>query len=90
MNQNRQASSITSRRCSGPSSRPDIYTFAPTDAVPDALVLQCSTVAVEIDGDEPVMRVAYVDDDNAQFTAEVTRSPRASPHSPRCSFIQRR
>ena len=38
---------------SGPNSRPDIYTFAPTDAVPDALVLQCSTVAGEIDGDEP-------------------------------------
>ena len=69
-NPNRQASSITSRRCSGPNSRPDIYTFAPTDAVPDALVLQCSTVAGEIDGDEPVMRVAYVDDDDAQFTAE--------------------
>lgn len=79
MNQNRQASSITSRRCSGPSSRPDIYTFAPTDAVPDALVLQCSTVAVEIDGDEPVMRVAYVDDDDAQFTAEGDEIPEGEP-----------
>ena len=40
--------------------RPDIYTFAPTDVVPEALILQCSTVASEIEGDEPVMRVAYV------------------------------
>ena len=79
MNQNRQASSITSRRCSGPSSRPDIYTFAPTDAFPDALVLQCFTVAGEIDGDEPVMRVAYVDDDDAQFTAEGDEIPEGEP-----------
>ena len=79
MNQNRQASSITSRRCSGPSSRPDIYTFAPTDAVPDALVLQCFTVDGEIDGDEPVMRVAYVDDDDAQFTAEGDEIPEGEP-----------
>jgi hypothetical protein len=33
--------------------RPDVYTFAPTDVVPDALILQCSTVAGEIEGDEP-------------------------------------
>ena len=50
-NPNRQASSITSRRCSGTNSRPDIYTFAPADAVPDPLVLQCSTVATA-EGDE--------------------------------------
>jgi hypothetical protein len=51
-NPNRQASSILTS-VSDPNGRPDIYTFAPTDAVPDALVLQCSTVAGEIDGDEP-------------------------------------
>jgi HK97 family phage major capsid protein len=50
--------------------RPDVYTFAPADVVPDALILQCSTVSGDVEGDEPVLRVAYVDDDQAQFTAE--------------------
>ncbi len=31
--------------------RPDQYTFAPTDVVPDALINQCSTVAGTIEGD---------------------------------------
>ena len=35
--------------------RPDVYTFAPTDVVPDALILQCFTVAGEIEGDAPVL-----------------------------------
>jgi HK97 family phage major capsid protein len=59
--------------------RPDVYTFAAADAVPDALILQCSTVAGEIEGDEPVMRVAYVDDDQAQFTAEGESVPEGEP-----------
>ena len=59
--------------------RPDVYTFAPTDVVPDALILQCTTVAGEIEGDEPVMRVAYVDDDDAQFTAEGDEIPEGEP-----------
>ena len=59
--------------------RPDVYTFAPADAVPDALVLQCSTVAGQIEGDAPVMRVAYVDDDQAQFTAEGDEIPEGEP-----------
>ena len=59
--------------------RPDTYTFAPTDAVPDALILQCSTVAGEIEGDEPTLRAAYVDDDQAQFTAEGDEIPEGEP-----------
>lgn len=59
--------------------RPDIYTFAAADALPDALILQCSTVAGEVEGDEPICRVAYVDDDTAQFTAEGDEIPEGEP-----------
>ncbi|SUA03102.1 phage major capsid protein, HK97 [Mycolicibacterium fortuitum] len=54
---------------------PDVTTFAPADAVPDALILQCSTIGGEVDGDAPAVRVAYVDDDEAQFTAEGSAIP---------------
>ena len=50
---------------------PDIYTFAPEDVIPDALILNASTVAGVIEGDEPAVRVAYVDDgDLPAFVAE--------------------
>jgi len=52
---------------------PALYTFTPTGVVPDALIFQCSTVAGEIEGDEPVMRVAYVDDDQAHSPPRATR-----------------
>ncbi|MDV3130010.1 phage major capsid protein [Mycobacterium sp. 21AC1] len=58
---------------------PDITTFAPADAVPDALILQCSTVSGQVDGDAPAVRVAYVDDDEAQFTAEGSEIPEGEP-----------
>ncbi|BDT88661.1 phage major capsid protein [Nocardia cyriacigeorgica] len=58
---------------------PDITTFAPTDAVPDALILETSTIAGAVEGDAPVVRVAYVDDDEAQFTAEGAEIPEADP-----------
>lgn len=50
--------------------RPDAYAFAPTDVIPEALIIQCSTKAGTIDGDAPVVRVAYCDDDTADFVAE--------------------
>lgn len=59
--------------------RPDVYTFAPADAVPDALILQCSNVAGQIEGDEPAVRVAYVNDDEAQLTAEGAEIPEGDP-----------
>ncbi|MDW5610007.1 MULTISPECIES: phage major capsid protein [Mycolicibacterium] len=59
--------------------RPDGYTFAPGDVVPNALILGCSTVAGEIEGDAPALRVAFVDDDEAQFTAEGDPIPEAEP-----------
>ena len=61
--------------------RPDLYTFAPADVVPDALVNQCSTVAGSIEGDAPVVKVAYVDDDAADFVAEGSTSPRGPTRS---------
>ena len=48
-----------------PRGRPDLYAFAPTDVLPDALILQCTTVAGDVEGDAPSVRVAYVDDDQA-------------------------
>lgn len=58
---------------------PDLTTYQPADAIPDALVLQTSTVAGKIEGDEPAVRVAYVDDAEAQFTAEGETIPEANP-----------
>lgn len=50
---------------------PDLAAFVPTDTVPDALILQCSTVATtELDGDAPVAMVPYVADDTAEFVGE--------------------
>jgi HK97 family phage major capsid protein len=59
--------------------RPDLYTFAAQDVIPDALILQCSTVAGRVEGDQPVVRVAYVDDDTAQFTVEGSEIPEGEP-----------
>jgi hypothetical protein len=58
--------------------RPDIYEFAAEDVVPEALIMQASTVANAVEGDAPSVRVAYVDDDGAQFTAEANEIPEAS------------
>lgn len=59
--------------------RPDQNVFNPADVVPDALILQHSTVAGVIEGDAPALRVAYVTDDTAQFTAEAADIPEANP-----------
>jgi hypothetical protein len=58
---------------------PDQYAFAPTDVIPDALILQCSTQSGVVEGDAPSVRVAYVDDDEAQFTAEGDDIPEGEP-----------
>ena len=42
--------------------RPDLYEFAPADALPEALILQCTTQAGSVEGDAPSVRVAFVDD----------------------------
>ncbi|EHK84249.1 phage major capsid protein [Rhodococcus pyridinivorans] len=58
---------------------PDITAFAPSEAIPDALVLQTSTVVGRIEGDEPAVRVAYVDDADADFVAEGAEIPEDDP-----------
>lgn len=59
--------------------RPDQYEFAPKDVLPQALILQCSSVVGKIEGDEPVVRVAFVDDAEAEFTPEGTPIPESDP-----------
>lgn len=58
---------------------PDITAFAPSEAIPEALVLQTSTVVGRIEGDEPAVRVAYVDDADADFVAEGAEIPEDDP-----------
>ncbi len=47
---------------SGGAWNPDGYAFAPTAVVPQALILQTATIAGEIEGDAPTLRVAFVGD----------------------------
>lgn len=58
---------------------PDIVTFPAADVVPDLLLLQCSTVAGAIQGDEPALRVPFIDDDSATFVAEGAEIDEAEP-----------
>lgn len=58
---------------------PDQNAFNPGDAVPDALILTHSNVTGVIEGDAPVLRVAYVTDDDAQVTVEGDEIPEADP-----------
>ncbi|PWJ24739.1 HK97 family phage major capsid protein [Branchiibius hedensis] len=58
---------------------PDVTGYAAGDIIPDALVLQCSTVLGKIEGDEPLLRVAYIDDAAADFVAEGAVIPEADP-----------
>ncbi|CAN5388913.1 hypothetical protein BH10ACT9_BH10ACT9_58180 [soil metagenome] len=59
--------------------RPDVAAFHAEDVVPEALILQASTVSGSIEGDEPSLRVAYVDDDDALYVAEGAEVPEATP-----------
>ena len=59
--------------------RPDVQGFVPTDVIPDAIILQASTVAGRIEGDQPMLRVPYVDDAAATFVAEGAAIPEADP-----------
>lgn len=58
---------------------PDITAVPPSEAVPDALILQTSTVAGTIEGDAPLVRVQWVDDADASFTAEGETIDTADP-----------
>lgn len=59
--------------------RPDQFSFAPEDVVGDALLIGCSTKSGDVEGDAPVVRVAYINDDEAQFTPEGQEIPEAQP-----------
>lgn len=50
--------------------RPDTEFFPAADVVPQALILQASTIGGEVNGDAPSLRVGYINDDDATFTAE--------------------
>jgi HK97 family phage major capsid protein len=58
--------------------RPDTTAYVPADVVPDALLVQTSTVVGQIEGDAPSVRVPFVSDDGqAGFIAEGTEIPDA-------------
>lgn len=59
--------------------RPDAFTYAPSDAIPDAIILQTSTVAGFVEGDAPTVRVAFVNDAAADFVAEGAEISEANP-----------
>lgn len=58
---------------------PDVTEVAPDIAIPDALVLQTSTVAGQVEGDAPVVRCQYVNDDAAGFVNEGAVITEAAP-----------
>lgn len=58
---------------------PDITTYQAGDVIPDALVLQTSTVSGSIEGDAPSVRVPFVTDATAGFVAEGDAIPEADP-----------
>lgn len=62
-----------------PAWSPDVVAFPAADVIPDALVLSTSTVAGSVEGDSPVVRVPYVEDDTAAFTAEGAEIDHANP-----------
>ena len=58
----------------------DVPGFPPTDIVPDALILGTSTKAGVVEGDQPAVRVPYVDlTDDAGFVAEGAVITEADP-----------
>ncbi|MGK2881304.1 MAG: phage major capsid protein [Mycobacterium sp.] len=59
--------------------RPDVTAFAAADVVPEALILSTATVAGQVEGDQPSLRVAYVDDASAEFVAESDEIPESDP-----------
>lgn len=65
--------------------RPDQTAFAPADVVPTALILQCANVVGTVNGDEPSVRVAYIDDADADFVGEGEPIPDTPPDLAECT-----
>jgi len=59
--------------------RPDLFVFEAADVIPEATILNHSTVAGTIEGDEPVVRVAFCVDDDAKFYDEGAQFDEAEP-----------
>lgn len=58
---------------------PDVAAYTALDVIPEALILQTSTVVGSIEGDEPAVRVPWVDlDDTVGFVAEGAPIPENS------------
>lgn len=58
---------------------PDITSVPPTEAIPDALINQITSVAGHIDGDDVAIRVPVVADDDAHIVPEGDAIPEANP-----------
>lgn len=58
---------------------PDVIEFAASEVVNDALIMQTSTVSGTVEGDDPVVRVVYVDDDTADIVPEGDTIDEADP-----------
>lgn len=61
---------VISTSTSATSWSPDVISFAPEEALADSLILSTSTIAGEVEGDAPAVRVPYVRDAPAGFVAE--------------------
>lgn len=59
--------------------RPDLSVWEAESLVPEALIMQTSTVAAAVEGDEPATRCAYVSDDTASIVAEGATISEAGP-----------
>lgn len=59
--------------------RPDQHVFDASDVLPDALVLTNTLTVGAIEGDRPVIEVAYAVDDDAAFVAEGAEIGEAEP-----------
>lgn len=62
--------STATTKTSSPGWSPDVQAFAPEDVIPEALIMQASTISGRIEGDAPVVRVVYVEDADADFVDE--------------------
>lgn len=59
---------------------PDLTAYLPQDVIPEALVMQTSTIAGSVEGDAVAVRVPFVTDAAAGFTAEGADIPEANPN----------
>lgn len=66
---------------------PDVTEVAPGDAVPEALVLQTSTVAGDVEGDAVAVHCVYVDDADAGFVPEGNVITEATPNLAQCTVF---